>query len=82
MFCIKICFLEPEPVGTELFGVELEPEPIFLPGSGVEKKNIWSRSRGKMAMAREKKRGWDGVNYSKAYFEYLYFHIPAYKTQS
>ena len=36
MFCIKLCFLEPEPVGAELLWVEPEP-----------KKNIWSRSRGK-----------------------------------
>ena len=33
MFCIKICFCEPEPVGAELLWVELEP--IFF---------TWSRS--------------------------------------
>ena len=36
MFCIKICFLEPEPVGAELLWVE--PEPIFLPGGGAGNK--------------------------------------------
>ena len=38
MFCIKIYFLEPEPVGAEVLWVEPEP-----------KKNSWSRSRGNMA---------------------------------
>ena len=45
MFCKKSVFLEPEPVGAELLLVE--PEPIFLPGAGAEKKNV--RSPGKMA---------------------------------
>ena len=36
MCCIKICFLDPEPVGAELLCVE--PELIFL---------TWSRSRKK-----------------------------------
>ena len=43
MFSLEICFLEPEPVGAELFWVEPDPEPIF---------SIWSRSRGKMARLR------------------------------
>ena len=53
MFCtgIKISFLEPEPVGAELLRVE--PVPIFLIWSWIRKKNIWSRSRGKMARLRK-----------------------------
>ena len=49
MFCIKICFLEPEqePVGAELSWVELEP--IIL---------TWSRSRGKMAQLRNTAHHW------------------------
>ena len=43
MFCIKICFLEPEPVEAELLRVAPEPKP---------KKNIWSQSPGKMAWLR------------------------------
>ena len=38
MFCIKICFLEPESVRAEL--LLTEPDPIFLPGAGAEKKII------------------------------------------
>ena len=34
MLCIKICYLEPEPVGAEL--LKVEPEPKFF---------TWSRSR-------------------------------------
>ena len=30
MFCIKICFLEPEPVGAELLWVETEPIFFYL----------------------------------------------------
>ena len=50
MFCIKICFLEPESVRAEL--LLTEPDLIFLPGAGAEKNHIWSRSRGKMARLR------------------------------
>ena len=50
MFCIKICLLEPEPIGAELLRVE--PEPKFFTWSRSWKKNIWSRSRGKLARLR------------------------------
>ena len=44
MFCIKICFLEPEPVGAELIYVGgagakyfyLEPEPKKISGAEAE----------------------------------------------
>ena len=50
MCCIKICFLDPEPVGAELLCVE--PEPIFFSWNRSRKKNIWNRSRGKIARLR------------------------------
>ena len=31
MFCIKICFLEPEPVGIEILWVEPEPNKNLEP---------------------------------------------------
>ena len=37
MFCIKIYFLEPEPVGAEVLWVE--PEPKKISGAGAEE--IW-----------------------------------------
>ena len=40
MFCIKICVLEPDPVGAELLWVEQEPK-FFN----------WSRSRKKISGA-------------------------------
>ena len=43
MFCIKICFLEPGPVGEDR--LRMEPEPIFFP---------WSQSRKKISGAEEK----------------------------
>ena len=46
MFWIKICFLEPEPVGAEFFQVETEPK--YFTRSRSRKKNIWSRSRVKL----------------------------------
>ena len=49
MLCIKICFLELEPVGAKFLWVE--PEPKFFTWSQSRKKN-WSRSRGKMARLR------------------------------
>ena len=36
MFCIKICCLEPEPVGAEL--LQVEPEPKKISGAGAEEK--------------------------------------------
>ena len=56
MFCIKICFLEPEPVGTELFGVELEPEPIFF---------TWIRSRKKKYLEPEPRKNGNGKREKK-----------------
>ena len=50
MFCVKICFLEPEPVRAELLWIE--PEPIFFTCSWSRKKNIWSQSPGKMVRLR------------------------------
>ena len=44
MFCIKICFLNPEPVGAKNFYLEPEPKKKR---AGAEEKNIWSWSRGK-----------------------------------
>ena len=38
MFCIKICFLEPEPVGAEI--LQVEPEPKFFTWSRAEKKKL------------------------------------------
>ena len=47
MLCIKICYLEPEPVGAELLKVEPEPKFFTLSlsrkkksGAGAEKKNL------------------------------------------
>ena len=37
MFCIKICFLEPEPVGAELLRVEPEPKFFFSIAKEEEK---------------------------------------------
>ena len=44
MLCIKICYLEPEPVGAEL--LKVEPEPKFF---------TWSLSRKKKSGARAEK---------------------------
>ena len=49
MFCIKICFMEPEPVGAELFKVE--PEPKFF---------TWSRSRKEKISAAGAEEKWFG----------------------
>ena len=37
MFCIKICFWEPEPVGAELLHIGEAGAEIFFPGAGAEK---------------------------------------------
>ena len=63
MFCIKICFIEPEPVGTELLWVE--PEPKFFTWSRSPPKNIWSRIRGKMVRLRDTSYKWTKYEYVK-----------------
>ena len=40
MFCIKICFLEPDPVGAKTF--YLEPEPKKIPWGGAKEKRFGS----------------------------------------
>ena len=44
MFCIKICCLEPEPVGAEL--LQVEPEPKKISGAGAEEKWFGSATLG------------------------------------
>ena len=46
MFCIKICFLNPEPVGAKKFYLEPEPKKKLeleprkkISGAGAEEKN-------------------------------------------
>ena len=39
MFCIKICFLEPEPVGIEILWVEPEPNKKYGAGAARAQEN-------------------------------------------
>ena len=43
--------LEPKPVGAKLLWVEPEPQKE-MSGAGAAKRNVWSRSRGKMVPLR------------------------------